>query len=125
VNVLFSSALWPRCVWHMDDPPSTPCLPRPPNFSTLDLTGSLHRRIRLGVRGKARNKSVAGAHLVVARQDLERGVDAAQVVLAQLGANVLHDEVNGHHVVAARPRNYDVRNLWQYGTRSSFCSSLV
>ena len=39
------------------------------------------------------SQAAAGAHLQV-------GVDAAEVRLLQLHANVLRDQVNGHHVVA-------------------------
>jgi len=49
--------------------------------------------------------------LVVAGQQLEVAEQPPQVVLAQLGADVLHDQVNGHPVLAARPGDDDVRVL--------------
>ena len=43
--------------------------------------------------------SIARAHLEVAGQDLQVAVDAAQVGLLQLHADVLRDELNRHHVL--------------------------
>ena len=68
------------------------------------------------------NKVVARSHLVpddgvhppdlkVAGQQLQIAEDAAQILLAQLDADVLHDEVDGHAVLAARPGNDDVSVL--------------
>jgi hypothetical protein len=47
-------------------------------------------------------------HLEVAWQQLQIWVYSQQVVAAQLGADVLRDEVNGHQVVTTLPGDDDV-----------------
>ena len=58
------------------------------------------------------------ADLEVGGDDLEVGVDAAQVVLLQLHADVLRDEVDRHHVVAPAAGPKAVHNascVWDDG----------
>ena len=49
---------------------------------------------------------------------LQVWVDAAQVVLLQLGANVLRDQVDRHHVVAAAVQGRTGGAGWRVGVRS-------
>ena len=57
----------------------------------------------------AANDGVHAPDLKVGRQHDEVRVDPSQVVLTQLGADVLHDEVDGDVVLALRPRDDHVR----------------
>jgi hypothetical protein len=52
------------------------------------------------VGGVVADDCVHAADLEVGGDDLQVWVDAAQVVLLQLHADVLRDQVNGNHVVA-------------------------
>mmetsp|Transcript_2300 Transcript_2300/g.4679 ORF Transcript_2300/g.4679 Transcript_2300/m.4679 type:complete len:368 (+) Transcript_2300:929-2032(+) len=79
------------------------------NHQADEAVGVEHK-VRLGGVAVA-DGGVHAARLVVAREHVQVGVDAAQVVLPELGLDVLHNQIDGHHVVASRPRDDDVRRL--------------